>query len=116
MFIIFSVTVLSRTSFTGLHFQPELFWSYRIWNIEKEQIILNIIGFIPLGLIGGKLIGWKSILLAAGVSIAVETLQLVTQRGLFEFDDMIDNVLGAVIGFGIFLLCHFLRFAKKDQT
>ena len=32
-------------------------------------------------------------------SIAIETIQYYTGRGLFEFDDMISNGFGGVLGF-----------------
>ena len=36
---------------------------------------------------------------AAGVSFVIEVVQLVFKLGLFEFDDIFHNTLGAVIGF-----------------
>ena len=36
--------------------------------------------------------------LAAGYSLLIELAQLVSFRGLFEFDDVIHNALGAALG------------------
>ncbi len=36
---------------------------------------------------------------AAGVSFVIEVVQFVFKLGLFEFDDIFHNTLGAVIGF-----------------
>jgi glycopeptide antibiotics resistance protein len=80
----------------------QIFWSYRVWEAQKEQIIANVIMFLPIGLTAGAVFGWKSILLGFGLSAVIESLQLVTYRGLFEFDD-IHNTLGAAIGFFILL-------------
>ena len=32
------------------------------------------------------------------ISAGIEIVQLITHRGLFEFDDIIHNTIGAVIG------------------
>ena len=66
--------------------------------------------FIPVGLLLG-ILGWKGVLWATGISGAIELIQLITCRGLFEFDDIIHNTLGAVIGFGLYVL---LKRVKKD--
>ena len=53
---------------------------------------------------------WKGILAAAGLCVGIEMcvgieiLQLVTSRGLCEFDDIIHNMIGAVIGIGIVMI------------
>lgn len=36
--------------------------------------------------------------------MGIEFLQLVTSRGLCEFDDVIHNMIGAVIGLGIVMV------------
>jgi len=60
----------------------------------------NIVLFVPIGLLLSLL--WKRrgtvILTAVLFSAFLEVSQLVTRRGLFEFDDVIHNALGAVIG------------------
>lgn len=50
--------------------------------------------------------GWKDLALerAVGLSAAIEILQLITARGLCEFDDIIHNMIGAVIGIGIVMI------------
>ena len=60
--------------------------------------------FIPIGVLAGWLCKWKGLLVAAGFSIAIELLQLVTTRGLMEFDDVLHNMIGAVIGLMILML------------
>lgn len=47
---------------------------------------------------------WKGILAAAGLCVGIEILQLVTSRGLCEFDDVFHNMIGAVIGIGIVMI------------
>lgn len=97
-FLILTETVLIRKPFTGKHFQPELFWSWKAWEKQKNQILTNVIMFIPIGILTGHLWKWRGILVALGASVIVELLQLITRRGLCEPDDVVDNVLGALIG------------------
>ena len=40
----------------------------------------------------------------AGLSLLVEVLQLITSRGLLEFDDVFHNMIGAVVGVGIVMV------------
>ena len=103
-FLILAETVLIRKPFSGQHFNPELFWSWRQWKIQKNQILTNVIMFAPVGVLTGRLWKWKGLWVAAGLSIAIELLQLVTSRGLCEFDDIIHNMIGAVIGIGIVMI------------
>ena len=105
-FLIVAETILTRKPFTGSHFQPELFWSWKQRNIQKNQILTNVIMFIPVGVISGRLWKWRGLWVAAGLSVLIEMLQFITARGLMEFDDVIHNCLGAAVGIGIVLLIH----------
>lgn len=111
-------TVLKRS--TGYHVaQFELFWSYKKWlagdvNLGNE-IMANVAMFIPFGFLlsavlphssrfrGGKKV---AVIIAAALafSLLIETLQLLLMRGLFEWDDLISNGAGAVIGVAIYSL------------
>ncbi len=103
-FLILAETVLIRKPFIGEHIKLELFWSWKQWNVQKEQILTNVAMFIPIGALAGWLWKWKGLLVAAGFSIAIELLQLVTTRGLMEFDDVLHNMIGAVVGVGIVMV------------
>ena len=61
----------------------------------RMEILLNIILFIPVGLLSPR---WKTVGLAAGYSMLIELAQLVSLRGLFEFDDVMYNALGTALG------------------
>ena len=104
--VILGETVLLRTPTTRLHFQPQLFWSYKVWDIQKEQIIANVLAYTPLGLLAGRLWKWRGILAGIGLSISSEILQLITNRGLCEFDDAFNNTLGTIIGVSIIIICE----------
>lgn len=112
LFLILAETVLIRKS-GELRYELVPFWSW-MYVFEKwplthsriailKQILLNIAMFIPIGfLLGHK--GWKSVGISAGISLIIELIQLATRRGLFEFDDIVHNTAGAVVGFGIYAL------------
>jgi glycopeptide antibiotics resistance protein len=113
--IILGETVLFRTPFDGQHFQPQLFWSHKVWSVQKEQIIANILIFIPLGILAGSLWKWKGIITGIALSIVIELLQLVSQRGLCEFDDVLHNTLGVFIGVSIYVLVETAVKIEREQ-
>lgn len=86
--------------------QLELFWSYRAFFAGDlrlgMQILGNIAFFIPLGYLMSDLVKkenwWLALFLAFLMSGIIELLQAATHRGLFEFDDIFNNTLGALIG------------------
>ena len=45
-FLILTETVLIRKPFVGEHINLELFWSWRQWKIQKNQILTNVGTFI----------------------------------------------------------------------
>lgn len=115
-FLIFAETVFIRKPFIGSHFQPELFWSWRQWIVQRNQILTNVVMFVPVGVIAGWLWRWKGLWIAAGLSLLIEVLQLVSGRGLCEFDDVIHNCLGAAIGIGIIMLVRRLLTTKERDA
>ncbi len=101
-FLIIAVTVFSRKA--GIErYELVPFWSYSNPSLSI-QIFLNIILFIPVGLLGGRDFGWRIIPIAMAVSIIIEIVQLVTGRGLMELDDITHNTLGTAIGFGTYVI------------
>lgn len=68
-----------------------------------HQILLNVLLFIPFGVLfkmtfrkNGLLVGW---LIGFLLSMVIESSQLVFHLGLFEWDDMLHNSLGCLLGF-----------------
>ena len=103
-FLILAETVLIRKPFQGEHIKLELFWSWRVWRVQQNQILANVIMFLPVGVLAGSIWRWRGLWVAAGLSAAIEILQLITARGLCEFDDVIHNMVGAAIGVGIVMI------------
>ena len=87
------------------------FWSYadllREWSEPLAiQIVYNVLVFIPWGILLPEIVSAKRklrfvVLSAVGISLVIEVTQLVFKLGLFEFDDVFHNTLGAVIGYGL---------------
>lgn len=111
--IILGETFLFRKPFEGQHFQSQLFWSYEVWDVQKVQIIANVLLFVPLGFLVGSLWKWRGVIVGAGFSIVIELFQLISQRGLFEFDDILHNTLGTFIGVSIYMLVETLVIRKR---
>lgn len=80
---------------------------------EQFQFLCNVLLFVPFGLLFPymQIVAKRDTLFgllkyAFCFTFGIEFLQLITKIGCFEIDDMINNVLGAVIGY---LLISTLR-------
>ena len=91
-------------------FKPELFWAIRRWIVnptieskkEAVQYLLNVLFFIPYGLLFPWKDNWKRVFVTALVlSVFIEFSQFIFNLGWGEVDDVISNTLGALIGYGI---------------
>ena len=103
-FLLLAETVLIRKPFVGEHIKLELFWSWKQWSVQNNQILTNVVMLVPIGVLVGWLWKWRGLWFATGVSCIVEILQFVTGRGLLEFDDVLHNMIGAVVGAGIVMV------------
>ncbi len=87
------------------------FWSY--WDYGKDSYflemfgenILNVLLFMPVGFLAGcsfrRITFKKALLLGGGLSVFIEVLQFILKKGFCETDDVIHNVLGCMIGYGL---------------
>ena len=109
--IAFFLIVLGSTVFgrmPGLRsYKLMPFWSYgAIIRGDPgilQEVLLNCVLLFPAGmllpLIFSRPLKWyQGLLFGAIVSGCIELLQLITCRGLFEFDDIIHNSLGCMVG------------------
>ena len=126
--LILCSTVFFRSLTEGFDYCIHPFWSYvAIQNGRNDLvpvIIMNVLVFIPVGLLVGLISVKKQNLLKAGiialcsglcVSVLIELLQFLLKRGLAELDDVIHNTLGCLIGFmivviikGVWQSCSYL--------
>lgn len=117
---VFALTLSGREfGSTGKSFEWEPLWSYREAIFEGNrplgiEIVSNILLFIPFGILMpaffrayGKV---KLIAKAAAIlSLVIEITQGIASIGLFEFDDILSNTLGTLIGFGIWKMSRMWR-------
>ncbi len=117
---LFWITIIERTPKTQYSYELALFWSYRNAFADHPELLWenfwNVVLFVPIGILltvifarkvpfSKEKIKNRYFLVPVSaflLSMIIESIQLVTRRGLFEFDDIFHNTLGGVIGL---LLC-----------
>jgi glycopeptide antibiotics resistance protein len=105
LFIVLWLTLIDRTS-TYRRIMLTPFWEYRNLLFTSEhlywfqQITCNILMLMPLGFLLAmrKISPLKIVIVGCGLSVCIELTQLVTARGLCEFDDVFNNTFGAWLG------------------
>lgn len=105
--IVFGATVFTRP-ISARRYELIPFWSWKeiiVRNNRKLLLedILNCILLIPMGvllpfIVNDKIKLKKAFWIGFFVSAMIESCQLIFQRGLFEWDDMIHNGLGCLVG------------------
>ena len=114
LLIILSVWARTVQAEKAFNFTP--FWSYQAILTGKTalltQAIMNVVAFIPIGLLLGcafdRMKCWKVLLIGGVFSLLIETLQFVLTRGFAEFDDVWHNVVGCLVGYGIYVGIAYL--------
>lgn len=82
----------------------EMFSGHPEWKEDMWYNTANILFFVPFGFLFPKKT-WKITLLSGVLfSIFIEAIQYIACLGLCEFDDVICNGLGALIGFWLYML------------
>ena len=117
VFLVLCTTIFFREETFEKRYYLQPLWSYSVlYNKLLAQLILNVMLFIPIGfLVGGALKKkhiWNTVKIGFVLSFFIELTQLITTRGVFNVDDIIHNILGCVIGYGIFRLCHIILKTK----
>lgn len=69
--------------------------------LSQDEIKKNRVG--ENGTAGEKLKWLKAILFGLCASLIIELCQLVFKLGLFEFDDILNNTVGMIVGYGMYL-------------
>ena len=105
--IVFASTVFTRNP-NGIHqCKLELFWSWKaVYHGSREMLkesLLNMVLLFPAGLLlpfvfHKKMSWWRGLLIGAVISGTIESCQYVFCRGLFEWDDIIHNGFGCMVG------------------
>lgn len=116
VFLIFCSTVIFRSigAISQYDFHP--FWSYKAIQDGREDLlaenIMNVIVFIPVGMILGSLLrvkgswspngSWLMVkglwlmvaIIGCGISVTIEALQFFLHRGFSEVDEVMHNTVG----------------------
>lgn len=125
--IVYGSTVFTRSVGTR---QYELipFWSW--WEVIShhdqsllQEDLLNCMLLMPMGvllplMVKKKVHSWQAFLAGICVSACIEISQLIFLRGLFEWDDMIHNAFGCMVGC---ILCNMVvrrdnKIRKKNKA
>jgi len=114
VFLIFCSTVIFRTTGATRQYDFHPFWSYDRPELLVENI-MNVIVFIPVGMILGSLLRVKgswfvALMIGCGISVTIEALQFLLKRGFSEVDDVMHNTIGCIAGY---ILVHGLRLMVK---
>lgn len=112
-------TLLNRTAGTQYETEWIPFWSYWDTFVKGDkylwrQMVYNVLIFVPWGILLPMMLKKerpeKGVIYSAAIfSVAIELCQLLFRCGLFEFDDIFHNTLGAIVGFGLWKLGSKIR-------
>lgn len=121
---VLTITLIERIPSPYPKYMSEPFWSYKlIYQGSKGLLIediLNVVLFIPIGIFVSALVKKYRLLTAffAGTAFSsmIELSQLITHRGLFEYDDIIHNTLGSITG-GLLtvFVCKIIEAVKNKE-
>lgn len=125
LLVVFILTVAVR-EYSERQYQLELLWSWKeIMGIKEntrvhvaskigllQQNLINIFMLFPVGVLlpimaDGRVEKLAGLIIGIVISTAIELLQLILCRGLFEWDDIIHNSLGCM--FGVILMNKLLE-------
>lgn len=82
---------------------------------DLSQFYLNVMIFVPVGYLLPYVFSWfrarvriRPVVFCLLLSFLVENIQLVTQRGMYDFDDIISNTLGGLAGQLLFIAVGYV--------
>ena len=107
---VYTLTIYAREVTSEATMQLSLFWSYKhIMSGDKNmffEVFWNVVMLMPYGFLASFIskskAKWSVLLSGFMLSVGIELTQLFTHRGLFEYDDILHNTLGTVIGIALF--------------
>ena len=93
-------------------------YSNGYWRLATLNLLGNLALFVPMGMALPCLFKklnrfWKVLLTVLGMVVIVELVQGVLRVGSIDIDDVIFNVVGAMIGYGIIAIPIINKFLKR---
>ena len=92
------------------------FWKYRDqvgFFAMFTNLFGNVIIFVPFGFFMPMASRYRSffytVFYSFGLSLCVETFQLLTKVGSFDVDDLLLNTIGGLCGYILFIICEAVR-------
>ena len=77
------------------------------------NLLGNVVIFVPFGFFMPMASRYRSffstVFYSFGLSLCVETFQLLTKVGSFDVDDLLLNTIGGLVGYLIFSMCAAVR-------
>ncbi|MBR4759283.1 MAG: VanZ family protein [Lachnospiraceae bacterium] len=129
LYWVFASTVFCRTEYSEYHYSLKLFWSYEFMRAYPnsymlQEIVLNILMLLPVGVLFPVAFDcrklWVTTLFGFLCTTGIELLQLITKRGLFEWDDMFHNTLGVIVGYllvtSAMKMSEYGQFTDKEKS
>ena len=121
-FLIFSDWYGRTGVYTDYHYNLVLFKEIkRFWEYRDQvgffamfnNLFGNVIIFIPFGFFLPMASRRRSlpatVFYSFGLSLCVETFQLISKVGSFDVDDLLLNTLGGLAGYIVFVICAAIR-------
>lgn len=121
-FLIFSDWYGRTGVYTDYHYNLVLFKEIkRFWEYRDQvgffamftNLFGNVIIFIPFGFFLPMASRRRSlsatVFYSFGLSLCVETFQLISKVGSFDVDDILLNTLGGLAGYIVFVICAAIR-------
>lgn len=110
MVVMFITVFLSREPGSRQGIDMTLFGTWGETPQAHAFVIENILLFVPFGILYPVAVPgrWKYFTVLTGmiISVVIETVQLVTQRGYCQLDDVVMNTLGSLVGYVIFVIAR----------
>lgn len=94
----------------GLIFNGDTYGTVRVF--AALNLLGNMILFIPIGFFLSRKRFLKLVVGSLLLTVFIETVQLFTLKGSFDIDDILLNVMGAIIGY---FFCNKLLARKETR-
>lgn len=129
LFVVICSTIIFRPSLQPHVFsriQPMPFWTYdavmtHVPGVNIWDIILNVVLFLPLGflvtVIYPKTSLWKILASGLVLSLTIEISQYFFSKGITQFDDIMHNLIGCLIGYVLskITICKIKRLQYESR-